>query len=698
MKKLNFLDKLKKETKDSTNVKPRKSHIPFRLNLLFFVIFGLFVTLIVRLGYLQIAEGQKFVSKSEENSVLQVKSSSTPRGGVYDAKGKLLVGNETKLAITYTRGKQVQAEDLLQIADKVNGLINVSAEELTERDKKDFWLADPEKLKEAQKRLTDEDKKDEKGNIITNQSELYTLTVEKVTPEEINFDEEQLKVATIFKRMNAAQELNTIYIKNQEVTEDEIAIIGEHSTELPGVSTGVDWDRTYPIETSLRNIFGTVSTEKTGLPEGKVDEYLAKGYERNDRVGLSYLENYYEDQLKGQKSVADVSLDSSGKIVSQTIVEEGKKGSNLKLTIDLDFQNKVEEIVTQYYQQLLATGNAPYSTGAYVVAMDPNTGAVLSMVGLERDPKTNEITSNPLSVFTGAATPGSVVKGATLSAGYEQGVISGNDILIDEPLQFAGSSVKSSYFNKSSKINLTAEEALEYSSNVYMMKLVLKMMNTEYEYGMSLPYADGDDTLFNVLRKSYAEYGLGEFTEIDLPNESKGMKNISTVAKLLDLSFGQSDTYTALQLAQYVSTIANGGKRVAPHVVEGVYGNQEDGSLGELNETIETKVLNEVSINDEQMKIIQQGFYDVVHGTGYYTTGRMMQGAKLDMAAKTGTAESNYDGNVTVNSNVVAYAPYDNPEIAVSVVLPNLDKETGSFNQLIAKAVVDAYADHKEQK
>lgn len=706
MKKLKFLDKLKKDSQEPDTQKSKKSHIPFRLNLLFFVIFGLFVALIVRLGYLQIADGQQYVEKAEENSTLKI-TSNAPRGEIYDAKGTTLVGNQANLAITYTRGKGVESKDLLTTAQKVNELIDVPVEELSDRDKKDFWLADPEHLKAAQERLTKEDKKDEKGNKITDESVLYAATVEKVTPEEINFDESTMKVATIFKHMNSAKELNTVFIKNDGVTQNEIAIIGEHSSEITGVATGVDWNRSYPQGDDLRDLLGQVSSEKTGLPAEEAKEYLAKGYEMNDRVGTSYLEKQYEEVLQGKKAVSEVTLDSTGKIVTQTPVSNGEKGENLKLTIDLGFQKKVEEIVREQYQQLLATGNAQYSDGAYVVVMNPKTGAIIAMVALDRDAKTNEITSNPLSTMNKAFEPGSVVKGATISAGYEQGVISGNDVLVDEPIQISGSELKSSIFNKivGNQIPLSTQQALEYSSNAYMMKLVLRMMHADYSYNMTLPYTTGDPTLFNVLRKTYGEYGLGVSTGIDLPGEAVGLSNtnfddpekgpIPMPGNLLDLSFGQYDTYTALQLAQYASTVANNGTRVAPHLVEGIYDNTENGTLGKEKEAVKTKDLNKVDISTDQMKIIQDGFYDVVHGTGAYTTGRYMDGAKLDIAAKTGTAESNVGDKVTVNSNAVAYAPANDPEIAVSVILPHLTSEATHPNQMMIKAIVDAYADYK---
>ncbi|MGG5341634.1 peptidoglycan D,D-transpeptidase FtsI family protein [Enterococcus sp. AZ192] len=708
MKKMSFLDKLKNENEEPDTQRTKKSHIPFRLNLLFFVIFGLFVALIVRLGYLQIAEGQEYAQKVDANSTLKIKSSA-PRGQIYDASGNILVGNKSNLAITYTRGKKVQAKDLVDIAYKVNELIHVPADELTERDKKDFWLANPDNLKTAQKRLTDKDKVDEKGNAITDEGTLYVKTVEKVTPEEINFDEQTMQVATIFKRMNAVQELNTAFIKNEGVTQDEIAIIGEHTSEIAGVSTGMDWDREYPHETDLTSILGKVSSEKTGLPAEEADEYLAKGYELNDRVGTSYLEKQYEDVLQGKKSISEVTLDSEGNIVTQTPISNGAKGENLKLTIDMDFQARIDAVVRAQYQQLLATGNANYSDGAYVVVMNPKNGNVMAMVALDRDPATNELTSNPLATINKAFEPGSVVKGATISAGYEQGVITGNDVLIDEPIQIYGSKQKASVFNNQivgNQIRLTAEQALEYSSNAYMMKLVLKMMNTDYEYNMQLPYKTGDPTLFEVLRKTFGEYGMGVSTGIDLPGEETGLSNKAfndpeyapMPGHLLDLSFGQYDTYTAMQLAQYASTVANGGTRYAPRVVEGIYENNSDGSIGELKEAMGPKELNKVDITPEQMQIIQNGFYDVVHGNGTFTTGRYMQGAALDIAAKTGTAETNVGEHVTVNSNVVAYAPSNDPEIAVSVILPHLTSESSRPNQSMVTAIVNEYAAYKAEK
>ena len=535
--------------------------------------------------------------------------------------------------------------------------------------------------------------------------------VNKVTADEINLNEEQLKIATIFKRMNSAYELNTVYIKNSGVTDQELAVVAERASELPGVSTGTDWTREYNAASSLKSILGSVTTEKQGLPADEAEKYLAKGYSRNDRVGQSYLEKQYEDVLQGTKTQYEVSLDNEGNVSNQKEIFSGEKGSNLMLSMNAEFQSKVEEILKRNYQTLINNGKAQYSPGAYAVAMNPQTGEVLAMTGFSHEQGSKEITENALGTITSAFAPGSVVKAGTLTAGWASNAISGNQVLIDEPIRLQGASEKSSVFNRSGQVALDAVKALELSSNTYMIKVALKMLGLDYTPGMGLPSLDEEAKAYQQLRDSFKEFGLGTTTGIDLPNESPGIsrsvdymkkfnadngKEWYTPGNFTDLAFGQFDTYTPIQLAQYASTVANGGKRVQPHVVKAIYGNDENGNLGEVKKEIGTTVENTVNISAENMAILREGFHQVVHGTDPYTTAKPLASAKMDLSAKTGTAETVAEGHpdiTTVNSNIVAYGPTDNPEIAISVVLPNLLDEQDHMNLTIAKEIMDAYYD-----
>ena len=678
----------------------RKSHVPFRLNFLFFVIFGLFVALIVQLGYLQIVNGDNIEKQLKASSVVEVNGSS-PRGMIYDASGKPLVKNQANAAITFTRGNKMTAEDLLKTAQKLATLIDIPIDKnLTERDLKDFWLADPENLKKAQDQLSSKQK-------ALGASEQYAATVDKVTDEDIAFNDDQLKVASIFKRMNSAQSLSTVYLKNSDVSDEELAIVAENMTELPGVSTGTDWTRKIVEGSSLASLIGTVTTEEQGIPEENLDEYLAKGYARNDRVGRSYLEKQYEEVLQGSKSKSQITLDNSNNIESQKEIYAGSKGDNLVLTLDAKFQKEVDEILQDNFKSLMDSGAAEYSPGVYAVAINPKTGGILAMSGYQHEAESSKLQENAIGTFINAFVPGSVVKGGTLAAGWENGVLNGNEVLYDQPIRI-GSDVKASIFNPTgaNNRNLSAEQALEVSSNSYMMQVALRLMGIEYQPGISIPTVDRQTEAYSKLRTAFASFGMGTKTGIDLPGEATGISTpvdkldtVSDGGKILDLAFGQFDTYTTLQLAQYAATVANGGQRLQPHIVSGIYGNDETGGLGSLKSAVEPTVLNEVGLTTDQMKIIQNGFYDAVHGTDAWATATGLASAKMELSAKTGTAETpivdeNGKAINLVNLNIVAYGPSDDADIAVAVVLPQVKSSTTSHpNVKIVKEIMDAYYD-----
>ena len=472
----------------------------------------------------------------------------------------------------------------------------------------------------------------------------------------------------------------------------------------------MDWEREYPEKDQIRSILGTVSTEKQGIPEEKADEYLEKGYKINDRVGLSYLEESYEDSLRGKKGTSEIVTDKNQKIVSKKETEQSEKGDNVVLTIDLEFQKKVEEILKNNYGTLTENGKAEYSEGAYVVVTEPKSGNILAMTGVSRDKETGELTDDALGTYNKAFEPGSSIKAATVISGYQNGIISGNQSLVDEPLVFDGGQVKSSLFNHYSAIPLTTVQALEVSSNVYMMRIAMGMMGVSYKPNMTLPI---DTEVFKTLRTTYEQFGLGTSTGIDLPNEGTGIVNTQyfdedknlipgTMGKALDLSFGNYDTYTAMQLNQYVATVANKGTRVAPHVVKGIYGNNETGDLGEMKEEIKPKTLNIIEGMENEFDIIHQGMVQVVNGP--MGTGHALQGANLPIAAKTGTAETFAVNTQTekveevINSTIVGFAPYDDPQIAVSVVIPKIKDDKDGTNAAILKQVVNAYAETKNKQ
>ncbi|MCY7016565.1 penicillin-binding protein PBP2B [Streptococcus sanguinis] len=662
-----------------------------RLYLLFGIVMFLFLALIARLGYMQVINQDFYTDKLAKASKTKITTSSV-RGQIYDATGKPLVENTTKQVVTYTRDNRLTAGEIRATAQKLLTYVSISDTEVTDRQEVDYYLADSAVYQEVVEKLPKDKKFDTDGNRLP-ESKIYKAAAESIDPKQLGYTDEEKKAIVLFSQMNAISNFATGTIQTDALTTEQVAVLASSSKELPGISVSTGWDRKV-LDTSLASIVGNISTEKTGLPAEEVDDYLKKGYSLNDRVGISYLEKQYESVLQGKRAEKEIHLDKNGNMESVENISDGSKGDNLKLTVDLSFQQGVEDILKNAFNAELASGNATYSEGVYAVAMDPNTGAVLAMAGIRHDLETGESSVDALGTMTNVFVPGSVVKAATLTSGWENNAISGNQVLTDQPISFGGTDSITSWFTQYGSRAITAQEALEYSSNTYMVQVALKMMGTPYSADMKLDFDELDPSM-KKLRSTFAEYGLGISTGIDLPNESTGyLPDKFTFANYLTNSFGQFDNYTTLQLAQYASTVANNGKRVAPHIVEGIYGNSDQGGLGDLVQKIDTKELNQVNISDEDMSIIKQGFYQVVHGSSGFTTGRTIsQGESVPISAKTGTAETFVDKGKkeAINTNVVSYAPSEKPQIAVAVVFPHNTDLSSTVSHSITRDIINLY-------
>ena len=668
--------------------------IPIRLNLLFAIVILLFLTIIGRLLYMQVLHKDFYENKLASASQTRVTMGSA-RGEIYDATGKPLVQNTVKQVVSFTRSNKMTAADLKDISKKLLTYVTVTSPELTDRQMADYYLADAEAYKKTVEALPKDKRFDSDGNQLS-EAQLYNNAAESITSDQLNYSEDEKKVIYLFNQLNAVGNFATGSIQTDPLSDTQVAVIASASKELPGISISTSWDRKV-LETSLSSIVGTVSSEKSGLPAEEVDTYLKKGYSLNDRVGTSYLEKQYEEVLQGKRTVKEIHLDKHGDMESVENIEEGSKGKNIKLTIDLAFQDSVDALLKSYFNSELGNGGAKYSEGVYAVALNPKTGAVLSMSGLKHDLKTGELTPDSLGTVTNVFVPGSVVKAATISSGWENGVLSGNQTLTDQPIVFQGSAPIYSWYKLAyGSFPITAVEALEYSSNAYVVQTALGIMGQTYQPNMFVGTSNLE-TAMGKLRATFGEYGLGAATGIDLPDESTGFvpKDYS-FANYITNAFGQFDNYTPMQLAQYVATIANDGVRLAPHIVEGVYDNNDKGGLGELIQAIDTKEINKVNISESDMAILHQGFYQVSHGTSPLTTGRAFSdGATVSISGKTGTAESYVAGGQEANNtNAVAYAPTENPQIAVAVVFPHNTNLTKNVGPAIARDIINLYNQH----
>ena len=668
--------------------------IPIRLNLLFAIVILLFLAIIGRLLYMQVLHKDFYENKLASASQTRVTMGSA-RGEIYDAAGKPLVQNTVKQVVSFTRSNKMTAADLKDISKKLLDYVTVTSPELTDRQMADYYLADTEVYKKTVEALPKDKRYDSDGNQLS-ESELYNNAAESIAVNQLNYSDDEKKAIYLFSQLNSVENFATGNIQTDPLTDTQVALIASASKKLPGISISTSWDRKV-LETSLSSIVGTVSSEKSGLPAEEVDAYLKKGYSLNDRVGTSYLEKQYEEVLQGKRTVKEIHLDKHGDMESVENIEEGSKGKNIKLTIDLTFQDSVDSLLKSYFNSELANGGAKYSEGVYAVALNPKTGAVLAMSGMKHNLETGELTPDSLGTVTNVFVPGSVVKAATISSGWENGVLKGNQTLTDQPIVFQGSAAINSWYTPYyGSFPVTAVEALEYSSNTYMVQTALGMMGQTYQPDMTVK-TNQLESAMGKLRATFSEYGLGAATGIDLPEESTGfIPKEFDLANYLYNAFGQFDNYTPMQLAQYVATIANNGVRLSPRIVEGVYDNNEQGGLGELVKQVDSTEMNKINISESDMAILQKGFYQVSHGTSALTTGRSLsEGAAVSISGKTGTAESYVaDGKKATNTNAVAYAPSDNPQIAVAVVFPHNTNLSNTIGPSIARDIINLYNQH----
>lgn len=685
--------------------KKKRAQTAMRLNILFLFVFLLFSLLILQLGVVQILNGEE--ARERLNETENAKTSiAVPRGLMYDADGELVVDNEPVRSITYTPPKNGDSHlTKISIAEKLATMV-MMAEDIeglkdlvNERDKKEFWYVSNEKNREMiEERLTEEDMELKSGA-------LYQRQLDLITPQDYNAldwsDAYQLNVVAIKKELDQAIELSPHVIKNEGVTDEEYAQVSEHLNLLPGIDAKIDWNRVYPFEDTFRTFIGNITDADQGIPRDNQDYYLNLGYSWNDRVGESGLEQQYEDVLRGQKEVIQYTIDNDGEIVGTKTVQDGKAGNDLVLTVDMDFQQALDEIVKDELEKYIAQD--PYRNrhmeDALVAALDPQTGAVLGMTAAHYNRDENTFENQPHRVVYDAHIPGSSVKGATVLTGYQTGVIDIGTVLNDRPIKIAGTPPKKSWRNFGLLNDL---KALEQSSNVYMFEIAMRIATATYNYNE--PLRSFDQSSFQTMRNYFQQFGLGSKTGIDLPFEATGYvgSNIVDGGLLLDFAIGQYDTFTTLQLAQYVSTIANDGYRLAPYLVKGEHASNGDkAALGPVVTSKSPQLLNRIDMDDRYIERVQQGFrLAATQGTG---RGHWANNP-YDVAVKTGTAQNYFyvDGEQqqTNNLTLVGYAPYDEPEVAFAIVIPRtgVGNDQNGIHHNIGNRLIDAYFDIKEKK
>ena len=634
-----------------------KEIIEKRYNILIIIIMIVIMVLFIKLFSVQIIKREYYNQKLKELTDNKIEGTTAPRGRIYDRNHKLIVDNKPKKIIYYEK-KGLTTKQEIELAYQLANYLEINVLG-NDNIYKTFWIKKyPNK---ANEKITKQEYELLEMRKITN-NDILKYKMDRITEEELNkFNDLDKEAAYIYYLMNKGYKKDEKIIKEEDVSDEEYALIASNLNKLKGVNIRLDWDRIYPYQNTFKSILGTVSEN---VPLDLEDYYLEKGYNLDDRVGTSYLEYQYDDYLKGEKNIYEIDENND-----KVLKKEGKRGNDIVLTIDIELQKDIEEILEEELIKTKKEKNTEYYNRSFVIITNPKTGDILAMAGKQiiENEKSYKIYDYTPGVATSPLTVGSVVKGASHIVGYNNKALKIGEIRSDNCVKLAGTPLKCSWRPLGVLNDITA---LKKSSNTYQYYTAMKVANTKYVYNGSM---SPNKEAFDKYRKTFNEFGLGVKTGIDLPVESTGNIGKSYVGGLLlDFSIGQYDTYTPLQLAQYIGTIANNGSRMQLHLLDSVYSSKNNDKIY----SYKVKELNKVSTEEKYLNRVKEGFKEVMK---YGGTGSGYIDLKYKPAGKTGTSQSfidtNSDGKIdkeTVSATFVGYAPYDDPEVTFTVASPDI--------------------------
>lgn len=460
-----------------------------------------------------------------------------------------------------------------------------------------------------------------------------------------------------------------------------VAKIEERRNELPGVMIEIQPVRTYNNKELAAHLFGYVSE----INDTELEKRRNEGYKAGDIIGKSGLERVYDKELRGTDGGGQTEVDVSGRPVQVLGTKEPIPGQNLILTIDYRVQRAAEAAVDETLKYLQTKTRFTNAHAASVVAMNPQTGEVLAMVSRPAfDPNLfaggiseknwkliNENPFHPMDnkSISGEYPPGSIFKIVTAAAALEMKKVTPEEKILDTGRHWL---IDKGNAHGEALGWINFHEAMIKSDNVYF-----------YELGNRV----GIDNLEKYARM----FGLGAFTGINLPGESDGLvANRRYKEKVYEEQWYLSETFdaaigqgfhlaTPLQQAQLISQIASGGVRYRPYLVK-----QITDPNGKVVKTFTPEQVGKVELSSSTFKLLRESLRDVAQPGG--TAASLFADFPVQVAGKTGTSENPHGAD---HGWFVAYAPFDDPTIAIAVIVEQ-GGYGGSSAGVITKKVLEA--------
>ena len=658
----------------------KNSIVNRRITIYSIIVCLIFFIIICRLFFVMIINNKKYKSKIKKLSYSIVEKDSGPRGRIYDRNYNIIVDNIAVRSIYYRSDNKLSLEEEFKLLEEVSSHIELDLDKLNDDMKKNYYI---NKYKDKDDLLISKDELKLFEERKLSYKDIINLKMKRISKEVLDgFSDLDNKVSYLYYLINNGYTYSDKVIKSGGVTDSEYAYITENKDKVSGFYIKEEWERTYPYGDVFKSILGSVSTSSQGIPSEYKNEYLKKGYSLDDRVGLSYIEKEYDEVLRGSKNVYKV-LNSH----QLELIKEARRGQDIVLSIDINLQKELEEVIASEIIKAKNEPNTKYYNHSFVVIQDPRNGEILAMAGKKVENENGEykVVDYTPAILTSPMTPGSVVKAASMLVGYNTGAIKMGEVIKDECIKIASTPKKCSWRTYG---YINDIEALAFSSNVYQFKTAIRVAGSNYQYNMPFKI---NNNAFQIYRKMYNSFGLGVKTGIDLPVESKGYSSSDeTPGLLLDYVMGQFETYTAIQLSQYISTIANGGERLKPHILKEIRKSSENDEIGDKVKDVSKVVLNKIDSEEKYFDRVKEGLHAVTMSS--YGLGRGFINYSHDPSGKTGTSQSfldtNNDGVIdteTISTLFIAYAPTDNPTVSFLVASPNSSypNEYNSYSSLV---------------
>ncbi|WP_433944036.1 peptidoglycan D,D-transpeptidase FtsI family protein [Paenibacillus sp. SN-8-1] len=642
----------------------KKRDLIKRLNLFFFGSFVIFTIIIIRLAVLEFVEGPEIVKQQGGDPNIIDVPLPPIRGTIYDRKS-IKLAYSTPVQSLY-----------MTLTNEYTGRNEANAKELARK-------------------------------LVAKFNELGDQGSEKLTVDQI------VEAMDLKSRLSGGFTPRRLKVG---LSNKEIAYFVEHKSEYPRIDV---------VEESIRNYYTNPKEGVNGLAvqavgyikkfkgastsldfykqkTGKADD-PALQYTDTEDVGFDGLEFRYQDELRGRNGFKSVSVDPRNMASGVADVTPPEKGHDLYLNIDSDVQLAAQKAIMDqlswlHTHQVSGDYHMKARTG-FAVAMEVNTGNVVAMASMpDYDPnvwRTGGISSDDYdkikNVYQNGTIRsfgsgqkgqhpesvvllGSTVKPLSVLIGLNEGLFTTSTSYYDKGYATFGKNDSSRVQNSQGHVyeNLRSPaDAIRHSSNAFMVDMVGKRLYRKF----------GEEGI-NLWDKYMKKFGLGVSTGIDLPNEYLGFREYTNeketvLSRLAFASFGQQGKYTTMQLAQYTAMLASRGKRMEPHLV-----NMIKDAKGNIVKKFEPKVLGEEKFKNSYWDEIIKGMAtDVRAAFGNFP---------YDFARKTGTSTQSVGGKPVDNGVFIAFAPRNNPKLAVAVVIPE-----GGFGAQsaapVARKIFDAY-------